>query len=204
MQAAKRTQASSGAAVLLVDVINKFEFPGAGPLIRSATRAVPSIEHLLANARGRSVPIVYVNDNFGQWTSDFRNTINECARPTSAGSLISQRLRPQKGDYFVLKPQHSGFYGTPLALLLEHLGVGTLILAGFAANLCVLFTANDAHMRGFHIVVPRDCVASNSTSLTRSTLIHVRDALGGTTPLARSVDFERMRTAKRKPRGQTF
>lgn len=107
MQAAKRTQASSGAAVLLVDVINKFEFPGAGPLIRSATRAVPSIEHLLANARGRSVPIVYVNDNFGQWTSDFRNTINECARPTSAGSLISQRLRPQKGGLF--RSQASAF-----------------------------------------------------------------------------------------------
>jgi nicotinamidase-related amidase len=114
------------------------------------------------------------------------------------------RLRPKPDDYFVLKPQHSGFYGTPLELLLDHLSIHTLILTGFATDLCVLFTANDAHMRGFHLVVPKDCVAANSLKLTNATLNHVRVALGGVTPTAKSIRFERFRGRRRKPRGQTF
>ena len=71
-------------------------------------------------------------------------------------------LRPEKDDYFVLKPKHSGFFSTSLDILLEYLGTKTVILTGLAANICVLFTANDAYMRDFNLIVPRDCVASNT------------------------------------------
>ena len=190
--------------MLLIDVINAFEFPGAGPLIRGAKVAAPRIERLVRTARGAGVPIIYVNDNFGRWSSDFKATVRACTDPALRGHSVSERLRPAEGDYFVLKPQHSGFYGTPLDLLLDHLRIHTLVLAGFAANICVLFTANDAHMRGYHIVVPSDCSASNSSDLTRTALKHVRVALGGETPKASAIDFESYRGRRRKPRGQTF
>jgi nicotinamidase-related amidase len=193
-----------GVALLLIDVINSFEFEGAGPLVRAAKRAAPKIDSLLRAARDAQAPVIYVNDNFGRWTSDFKATVTECMRAEHSGAVVSARLRPASGDYFVLKPQHSGFYATPLELLLDHLTVHTLVLVGFATNLCVLFTANDAHMRGFHLVVPTDCVAANSPTLTRAALHHVRVALGGTTPAAKAIRFDQFRGRKRKPRGQTF
>jgi nicotinamidase-related amidase len=194
----------SHVAVVLIDVINTFDFPGSASLIRAAARAAPVIERLLARARKRGVPVVYVNDNFGRWTSDFEATLEEAVRAERPGRRVCDRLRPVKGDYFVLKPQHSGFYATPLDLLLGHLGVHTLVLVGFATNICVLFTAHDAHMRGYHLVVPRDACAANSTRLTRAALEHVRVALGAATPRADRVDFGSYERRRRKPRGQTF
>ena len=115
-------------------------------------------------------------------------------------------MAPHDEDYFVLKPQHSGFYSTTLALLLEHLQTQTLVLTGFATNLCVLFTANDAHMHGYHLVVPPDCTASNTPALTKAALAHVRTGLGGDVRSSRSVDFVKLsrRPIKRKPRDQAF
>lgn len=193
-----------GVALVLIDVINAFDFPGSRPLIRAAEKAGPSIDLLARRARETGAPVIYVNDNFGKWSSDFRATVAACTRPGLRGRAVPERLRPAAGDYFVLKPQHSGFYATPLELLLQHLGVHTLVLAGFATNICVLFTANDAHMRGLHLVVPRDAVAANTPALTRTSLEHVRLALGGQTPLSRTVDFASFSSRRRKPRGQTF
>jgi nicotinamidase-related amidase len=195
---------ASGSAVVLIDVINTFDFPGARSLIRAAKSAAPRIESLVATARSQRVPVIYVNDNFGRWSSDFKSTVAECTRAHRPGRAVAERLRPAPGDYFVLKPQHSGFFGTPLDLLLDHLGVRTLVLVGFATNICVVFTADDAHMRGYHVVAPRDCAASNSPALTRSALAHIRTALGGLTPLGHAVDFDEFRGRRKKPRGQTF
>ena len=194
----------TGAALLLIDVINTFDFQGANALIRAAERVSKDVQALAATARAAGVPVIYVNDNFGHWTSDFRATVRECLRPDRPGRAVCERLHPTAQDYFVLKPQHSGFYGTPLEMLLGHLRIHTLVLAGFATNLCVVFTANDAHMRGYHIVVPSDGCAANTRALTQATLNHVRVALGGATPACRRIDFGEFRGRRRKPRGQTF
>ena len=66
---------------------------------------------------------------------------------------------------FVLKPKHSAFYCTPFDILLNHLDTETLILTGFAGNICVLFTANDAYMRNYKLIVPKDCIGSNTTEV---------------------------------------
>lgn len=199
-----RARRASGVALVLIDVINAFDFPGSGPLIRAAKTIAPNIERLAQNARETGAPVVYVNDNFGHWRSDFHATVAACVAPDRPARAVAERLRPVDGDYFVLKPQHSGFYGTPLELLLRHLRVHTVVLAGFATNICVVFTANDAHIRGLHVVVPRDAVAANTLALSRTSLEHVRVALGGTTPRARDVDFTAFRGRRKKPRGQTF
>src|SRR4029453_10516306 len=108
------------------------------------------------------IPAIYVNDNFGRWQSDFRKIISHCRRDDIRGKSFVELLLPDEDDYFVLKPKHSGFFSTTLELLLDHLGARTLILVGIAGNNCVLFTANDAYMRDFKIVVPSDCVVSET------------------------------------------
>jgi len=198
-----RAHRQSTTAVLLIDVINAFDFKGSTGIVKAAERAAPKIERLVGRARARAVPVIYVNDNFGQWRSDFRSTVHACAQPDRAGWRIVRRLRPREEDYFVLKPQHSAFYCTVLELLLEDLGTRTLVVAGFAANFCVLFTANDAHMRGFRLVVPADCTAANTPALTRDALRHI-EALGGTVTESTRVDFGRLATRSRKPRRSPF
>jgi len=166
-----------GVALVLVDVINAFDFPGAGPLIKAAHKVAPNIHRMAERARECGVPVIYVNDNFGRWRSDFKATVQACTAPDLPGRLVCELLRPQPDDYFVLKPQHSGFYSTTLDLMLKHLGAHVLVLAGFAANLCLVFTANDAHMRGYRVVAPSDCTAANSPALTRGALDHMKSAL---------------------------
>jgi nicotinamidase-related amidase len=189
----KKTRKSGRACLLLVDVINGFDFPGSGPLVRAAEKAAPRIEKLAARAREAGVPVIYINDNFQRWRSDFTATVDACTRPDQPGKAVSERLRPHEHDYFVLKPQHSGFYCTTLELLLEYLGARELVIVGFATNLCVLFTANDAHMRGYKVAVPVDCTASNTAALTRAALAHVKTALHGRTPPSTSIRFHQKR-----------
>jgi nicotinamidase-related amidase len=149
-------------ALLIIDMLNTLNFPGGEKLGKRALPAAENIAKLKAKAKLKNIPIIYVNDNFGQWRSDWRSVYQACAKPTSRGYELATLLRPDDDDYFVLKPKHSGFYNTTLDVLLAQLGTKELILTGIAGNICVLFTANDAHMRDFKIIVPRDCIASNT------------------------------------------
>jgi nicotinamidase-related amidase len=151
-----------GTALLLIDVINDLAFPGAAGLIAEAEPMALRLRTLKRRAAAAGVPVVYINDNFGQWRSDFRQTVAHCTSRTSPGRLVSQRLRPTARDFFVLKPKHSGFYDTTLDTLLGALRVRRVILTGIAGNICVLFTANDAYMRELKIFVPSDCIVSNT------------------------------------------
>src|SRR6476659_916969 len=153
----------SDVALLLIDVVNDLEFPDGDQLLRHALPMARQIVALKRRARQENVPVVYVNDNFGRWRSDFRAQVEHCLKDGVRGRPVAELLRPDQDDYFVLKPKHSGFYSTTLDTLLDYLGVKTLILTGMAANICVLYTANDAYVRDFHLVVPSDCVASNTT-----------------------------------------
>jgi nicotinamidase-related amidase len=180
---------AGGFALVLVDTINAFDFEGSEPLVVAADQASRSIEALARRARAAGVPVIYVNDNFGQWRSDFRATIEGCTATGKPGREVSLRLKPEKDDFFVLKPMHSAFYATPFELLLDELETDTLIVTGFAADLCVLFTAHDAHMRGYRLFVPSDCTASNSPAITERALVHLRDALGAAIDPSATIDW---------------
>lgn len=147
-------------ALLLIDVINDLEFEGGEELLQHALPMARRIADLKVRLQAAGVPVVYVNDNFGRWRSDFNQIVSHCLHDDVRGKPIAELLVPGKDDYFVLKPKHSGFFSTTLDLLLRYLGVHSLILTGIAGNNCVLFTANDAYLRDFKIFVPADCVAS--------------------------------------------
>ena len=151
----------AGTALLLIDVINDLAFPGSDALIDQAEPMATRLAKFKRRAAAAGVPAVYVNDNFGQWRSDFRRTVSHCTAARSPGRRVSSRMRPTSRDYFVLKPKHSGFYDTTLETLLDDLKIRRVIVTGIAGNICVLFTANDAYMRGLKIFAPADCIVSN-------------------------------------------
>jgi nicotinamidase-related amidase len=164
-------------ALLLIDVINDLEFPEGEQLLRHALPMARRIADLKRRARQAGVPAVYVNDNFGRWRSNFNAQVEHCLHDGVRGRPVVELLRPDEDDYFVLKPKHSGFYCTALDLLLDYLEVETLILTGLAGNICVLFTAHDAYLRDFHLIVPGDCVASNTEEENRVALDQMRQVL---------------------------
>lgn len=147
-------------ALLLIDVVNDFEFPRGEELFAQALPIAPRIAQLKNRAGRLGIPAVYINDNFGRWQSKFEDIVRHCLRKDVRGRPFVEQLLPGDRDYFVLKPKHSGFYQTPLELLLKHFGTQRLILTGVSTNSCVLFTANDAYMRDLELVVPEDCVAA--------------------------------------------
>jgi nicotinamidase-related amidase len=167
----------SAVALLLIDVINDMDFPGAEALVRQAMPMARRIADLKARAARERIPAIYVNDNFGRWRSDFNAQVQHCLHDNVPGRPIAEQLQPDHDDYFVLKPKHSGFFSTTLDTLLRYLGAKVVILTGVSANICVLFTANDAYMRDLHVVVPSDCVASNTDEETRYALEQMRTVL---------------------------
>lgn len=179
----------SDVALLLIDVINDLEFPEGDQLLRFALPMARQIAALKRRARQEGVPVIYVNDNFGRWRSDFKAQVNHCLRDGVRGQPIVELLRPDEDDYFVLKPKHSGFFSTTLNTLLEYLEAKALVLTGIAGNNCVLFTANDAYMRDFDLAVPADCVASNTEEDNRYALDQMRRVLKADTRPSTELSF---------------
>jgi nicotinamidase-related amidase len=164
-------------ALLLIDVINDLDFPEAHQLLRYARPMAKKLSRLKQRAKEAGVPVIYVNDNFGRWRSDFRRQVQHCLRDGSRGHEIVALLQPDENDYFVLKPKHSGFFSTTLETLLHYLGSRKLILTGIAGNFCVLFTANDAYMRDYDLIIPSDCTVSNTAEENREALALMRKFL---------------------------
>ncbi len=186
-KAAKK--ARSGQALILIDVINDFDFPRAEQLLRYALPAARKIAALKGRANRSRIPVIYANDNFGRWRSDFRQQIEHCMAENRPGRAIVELLKPDEDDYFVLKPMHSAFFSTTLEILLERLQIQRLVLTGFAADICVLYTANDAYMRDFKVAVPSDCVASETKRQYRFALDHMNDRLKADTRTSDKVRF---------------
>jgi nicotinamidase-related amidase len=189
---------ASGTALLLIDVINDLDFEGSQALVAQAEPMAVRLAALKRRATGAGVPCIYINDNFGRWRSDFRQTVAHCTARSSPGHRVSRRLRPTRRDYFVLKPKHSGFFDTTLDTLLETLRVRRLILAGIAGNICVLFTANDAYMRDLKLFVPADCVVSNTPADNDQALRQLQGVLKANVAVSTALTF---RKPGREPKG---
>ena len=193
---------AAGTALLLIDVINDLAFRGSAGLVAQAESMAVRLARLKRRAARAGVPAIYVNDNFGQWRSDFRQTVAHCTAPRSPGRRLSTRLRPLRRDLFVLKPKHSGFYDTTLDTLLAALGIRRLILTGIAGNICVLFTANDAYMRDYRLFAPADCVVSNTTSENAYALKQIATVMKGDVRESAALTFAPAVAARRRRSGR--
>ena len=179
----------SSLALLMIDVVNQFDFDGSDELLAHARQMAERLAVLKSRAKEVAIPVIYVNDNFGKWRSDVRSLLAHALGPECKGREVVKQLEPDDDDYFVIKPKHSGFYSTTLDLLLDYLQVRTVILTGIATNSCVLFTANDAYMRDMHIIVPADCVAAVDAEISRHAIEQMRTVLKADTSPSTELDL---------------
>lgn len=182
----------SSTVLLIIDMISDFEFDGGERLVTFAEAIAKNIAALKKKAEKARVAVIYVNDNFGKWRSDFTKQLKHSQSKSVRGHRIARQLAPKKEDYFVLKAKHSAFYSTTLDLLLAYLGAKTLILTGVASDICILFTANDAYMRDFELYVPQDCVAASDEQTNEATLRYMEKVLKADTRPSDKIDFKKI------------
>ncbi|MEU0369570.1 isochorismatase family cysteine hydrolase [Streptomyces sp. NPDC006283] len=165
-----------GSAVIVIDMINTYDHADADLLLPSAEKAVPAVVRLLETARGQGVPVIYVNDNFGEWRSHH----GEILRTALSGdhAHLVEPVQPDENSLFVVKARHSIFYETPLAYLLGQLDVRHVVLCGQVTEQCILYSALDAHIRHLDVSVPRDAVAHIHQDLADAALRMMRRNMG--------------------------
>lgn len=181
----------SRSALLIIDVINSLDFEGGTAFAPAAIRTARRINALRARARRAGVPVIFVNDNRGRWRSDIEGLIGSVVRSGAPGAPLVDILRPDAQDFVVLKSTLSGFHQTPLEAMLRLGDVETVIITGLVTGNCVLFTAVDAYMRSFRLVVPQDCVADQKASEHRAALRKMASLLKATVKPARLLRLRR-------------
>jgi nicotinamidase-related amidase len=186
---------TSPVALVLIDFINDLEFDSGSKLLPPAVKAARAVAALQEKARARRIPIIYANDNFGRWRSDFRETIRQVLEDGVRGEPLAELLKPASEDYFVLKTKHSAFYATTLELLLQYVNAKRLILTGLSGDMCVLLTAADAYMRDLELYVPEDCVASASAVENRRALQYMGRVFKADTRASTKLDLKKLRKA---------
>jgi nicotinamidase-related amidase len=184
------TPAPGHTALVVIDMINALAFEGGERMKDPAEATIDPILSLRAAADAAGVPVIYVNDNNGQWHSERDRLIEETLAQDGPGRALTEKLRPRRDDYFIIKPQFSGFYATNLPVLLPQLGVSRLVLTGVAADICVLFTAADAHMRQYELWVPADAVAGNHDERTRWAIEIMKNSMGAETRTTQELSLE--------------
>lgn len=191
-----RDQPGGRTALLIIDMINCLDFEGGAALAPAAKRAAGIIAELRSQADQAQLPVIYVNDNFGAWHSE-KDRLVEQVR--ASGSPLAGCLDPRASDYFIIKPQFSGFYATNLPVLLPKLGVTRLVLTGIATDICILFSAADAHMRDYALWVPCDAVAAEDEQRGAWALDIMAHAMGATIAPTRELSLQAWAAAGASP-----
>lgn len=184
---------TSSVALIIIDMINDLGFPEGDAIFAPALAAAQRIAALKSKARQAGIPVIFANDNFGRWRSNFHDVVEHCLESGVKGAPLAANLAPSADDYFVLKPKHSAFYETPLELLLKHLDSRRLILCGISGNMCIQFTACDAYMRDFDLHIPCDCIASNTQDENERALSYMKHVLKADITASTAVDLGRLK-----------
>jgi nicotinamidase-related amidase len=146
-----------GTAMIVTDMLNTYEHEDADRLAESVEESLGPIRSLIAAARERELPLIYVNDNYGDWNS----SSEELAKRAMSGRRpdLVEPILPPEGSMFVIKARHTIFYETPLNYLLTQIGVESIVLVGQVTEQCILYSALDAYVRHLEVAVPPDAVA---------------------------------------------
>lgn len=174
-------------ALLIVDMFNFLDFDGGDALLKQALPAARRIAALKRRFRQVGAPVIYANDNFGQWHFDFRELVAVCRHESSRGAPLADLLAPEADDFYVLKPKQSAFHSTPLAVLLEHCGCREVTVTGISTDVCIAATAIDAHMRDLAVRIPADCVAAPTRRRTVAALAVLEQSVHARCAMSRSV-----------------
>ncbi|MEW2071568.1 isochorismatase family cysteine hydrolase [Streptomyces sp. NPDC007346] len=174
-------------ALIVIDMINAYEHADAELLVPSVRTVLPHLTRLIDRARAEGVPVIYTNDNFGEWRSHH----GEIVEKTLAGknAELVEPILPDDDSLFVVKARHSIFYETPLSYLLSQLGADHVVLCGQVTEQCVLYSALDAHIRQLRVTVPKDAVAHIHKDLAEAALRMMERNMGAAIREAETVSF---------------
>ena len=144
--------------LLIIDMLNDFVLPGAPLEVPDTRKIISNIEREIEKARIEGYPIVYVCDAHAPDDKEFQIWPKHCVKGTKGAQVVDE-LKPEPKDTVVEKTTYSGFFNTRLEEVLRSLGATDFIITGCVTNICILYTASDAVLRGYKVAVPRDCVA---------------------------------------------
>lgn len=173
--------------LIVVDMINTYDHPDADLLVPSVRSSLPHVARLIARARSKNVPVIYANDNFGEWRSHHGEIIEKTLAGKNAE--LVEPILPDDESLFVVKARHSIFYETPLSYLLSQLDADHLVLCGQVTEQCILYSALDAHIRHMNVTVPRDAVAHIHHELADAALHMMERNMGAKITSAGDVTF---------------
>ncbi|ARF76949.1 isochorismatase [Kitasatospora albolonga] len=177
----------ANSALIVIDMINAYDHPDAELLVPSVRAAPPQLTRLIDRARTEGVPVIYANDNFGEWRSHHGEIIEKTLAGKNAE--LVEPILPDDDSLFVVKARHSIFYETPLSYLLSQLGADHVVLCGQVTEQCVLYSALDAHIRQLRVTVPKDAVAHIHEDLAEAALRMMERNMSAAVRTAETVAF---------------
>jgi nicotinamidase-related amidase len=163
-------------ALVVIDMLNTYDFEDADKLVPSAREVVPKIADLVARANEEGVRVIYVNDNYGDWNS----SAEELMRHAMDGEHpeLVEPLKPPEEAAFIIKARHTIFFGTPLEHLLAAEEIDRLVMVGQVTEQCILYSALDAHVRHIDVAVPADAVACIDPGWAQASLEMMESNMG--------------------------
>jgi nicotinamidase-related amidase len=170
----------SASALLVCDMITEYDFQDAETVAAHAPGPVRRIAELVERATADDTLIVYVNDNYGNWDGSRDGLIRRALQ--GAHPELVEPIKPEREFGFLWKPRHSAFYETSLNYLLREQGIDRVVITGQVTEQCVLYTALDAYIRHFDIVVPSDAVVPVYPHLADASLELMRRNMQAETP----------------------
>jgi nicotinamidase-related amidase len=137
-------------------MLNPYDHEDADVLAEQAAERIEPVQRLVAATRESGAELIYVNDNYGDFTADSGDLVERALngeRPDLVKPIV-----PPNGANFIQKVRHSAFYSSSLEYMLREKEVDTLVLAGQVTEQCILYTALDAYVRHFTFRVVKDAV----------------------------------------------
>lgn len=163
-------------ALLIIDMLKDFVEHGAPLEVKPARRIVKNIKSHIDEARKQGIPIIYVCDNHQKDDPEFRLWPRHAVQGTKGAEVVGD-IMPKKGDTIVYKKTYSGFFETELDDVLKKFGIDEVTITGVVTNICVLYTAADAYMRGYKVNILEDCVAGLNEDDHRFALRQIKEVL---------------------------
>jgi nicotinamidase-related amidase len=158
-----------GTALLIIDMLNTYDHEDAEPLAESVKEKLPCIVRLRDEAKDApDILTVYINDNYDAWEAG-RQELVDRALEGEHPELV-EPIAPREPVPFIAKGRHSIFYQTAVDHLLRASDVERIVMTGQVTEQCILYSALDAYLRGYDIVVPPDAVAHIDPDFARAAL----------------------------------
>jgi nicotinamidase-related amidase len=169
-------------ALLIVDMQNDFILPDAPAEIKGAVATIPRVKAVLDWFRGNDWPVFHVVREYRADGSDIEISRRDAflagpgyVIPGTKGAEIVQALSPELGEYRIVKPRFSAFFGTELELILRRLAVDRLVLCGTQYPNCIRATAYDGLSYGYPVFVITDATSASDDDVAEANIRDLRN-----------------------------